>query len=549
MIPTSLSVRNFMCYRAGVDLDLRGIRVACLSGDNGAGKSALLDCITWALWGKARVNSDRELIALNATEMEVTFGFELNDQDYRVTRRRTRSGAGPLSLDIQILDGELWRTIGGATARETQRTIDQLLKMDYDTFINSAFILQGRADEFTTKTPALRKQTLGEILNLSDYDRFEELARQQLRDRERLIRQIDADIERFDARLAELPARRDDVGKLSQQLIDIADEVDQMTERASKVHERLRGLEAAARQRDDIRQEMTSLDREIAKLGDEVTRTSARIEKHRAVLARREEIEGRHRELVELRREQEQVGMALAQRQSLLQERRTVELAIQQALHSIQSQLQSVRDRIEGLSRTASARTQIEAEQANLRAEIAGLGDPMQKLELLRVAQSALETRRGELSAENEQLKKEMNVLKGKIDQLDQATAVCPVCQQELGPEERKRLGEEYKIEGTALGNRFRENRTSIVRIDADIHQNKQESQEVERLRQRLEQLARSEASLNERLAVAMRAEAEVAEFRAREAELSAKLRGKLDRARGAPQAAGDRPASGGDPI
>ncbi|HEX3722627.1 MAG TPA: SMC family ATPase, partial [Nitrolancea sp.] len=170
-----------MCYRTAIEIDLRGIRVACLSGENGAGKSALLDSITWALWGKARVNSDRELIALNATEMEVTFGFELDDQEFRVTRRRTRAGAGQLALDLQTLDETRWRTISGATARETQKAIDRLLKMDYDTFINSAFILQGRADEFTMKTPALRKQTLAEILSLSEYDRYEELARRQYR--------------------------------------------------------------------------------------------------------------------------------------------------------------------------------------------------------------------------------------------------------------------------------------------------------------------------------------------------------------------------------
>src|SRR5919205_1900298 len=124
MVPTSLSVRNFMCYRTPVDIDLRGVRVACLSGDNGAGKSALLDCITWALWGKARVNNDRQLMALNATEMEVTFGFVLNGQEFRVIRRRTRGGSGPLTLDLQIKDGEPWRAISGATARETQPATD-----------------------------------------------------------------------------------------------------------------------------------------------------------------------------------------------------------------------------------------------------------------------------------------------------------------------------------------------------------------------------------------------------------------------------------------
>ena len=59
MIPHKLTVRNFMCYRDDVTpLHFDGIDVVCLSGDNGAGKSALLDAMTWALWGRARAKSD-----------------------------------------------------------------------------------------------------------------------------------------------------------------------------------------------------------------------------------------------------------------------------------------------------------------------------------------------------------------------------------------------------------------------------------------------------------------------------------------------------------
>ena len=46
MIPLKLHLRNFMPY-ADAAIDFRGIRVGCIAGDNGAGKSALLDAITW----------------------------------------------------------------------------------------------------------------------------------------------------------------------------------------------------------------------------------------------------------------------------------------------------------------------------------------------------------------------------------------------------------------------------------------------------------------------------------------------------------------------
>ncbi|HEC36267.1 MAG TPA: hypothetical protein ENI39_07020, partial [Anaerolineae bacterium] len=70
MIPCRLSLTNFMCYRQAT-VDFSGIHVACLAGENGAGKSALLDAITWALWGKSRAKRDDELIRLGEDEMEV----------------------------------------------------------------------------------------------------------------------------------------------------------------------------------------------------------------------------------------------------------------------------------------------------------------------------------------------------------------------------------------------------------------------------------------------------------------------------------------------
>ena len=54
MIPTKLEITNFMPYRNPDPLDFSGIHVACLSGDNGAGKSALLEAMVWALWARAR---------------------------------------------------------------------------------------------------------------------------------------------------------------------------------------------------------------------------------------------------------------------------------------------------------------------------------------------------------------------------------------------------------------------------------------------------------------------------------------------------------------
>src|SRR5947209_19206750 len=94
MIPIRLSVRNFMCYRGdGAVLELDGVHLACLSGENGAGKSALLGAMTWALWGKARDEvPDDQLISQGAIDMSVEFDFILGNCRYRVIRKCSLKG-------------------------------------------------------------------------------------------------------------------------------------------------------------------------------------------------------------------------------------------------------------------------------------------------------------------------------------------------------------------------------------------------------------------------------------------------------------------------
>ncbi|MFC2069641.1 AAA family ATPase, partial [Chloroflexota bacterium] len=226
MIPIKLSVRNFMPYRDNVPpLDFTGIHTASISGDNGNGKSALIDAITWALWGKTRAKSDDDLIHMGENEMEVEFDFAIGDQAYRVIRKRTkpksRRGQGQSSLEFQAAAGNGFKPITGNSIRETEQKIRDTLKMDYETFVNSAFLRQGHADEFTQQPPVKRKEVLANILGLNLYDELEdrarELARQQETEKsftENAIKELKSELERKPEYEAELEQAQTELVKI-----------------------------------------------------------------------------------------------------------------------------------------------------------------------------------------------------------------------------------------------------------------------------------------------------------------------------------------------
>ncbi|MBF2080637.1 MAG: AAA family ATPase [Synechococcales cyanobacterium T60_A2020_003] len=178
MIPQRLTLKNFLSYRSAT-LEFAGLHVACICGENGAGKSSLLEAIAWAVWGQSRASNDDDVIHLGELEAQVDFVFEHAGHLYRIIRSRQRNQSSYLEFQVRTPSG--FRTLTARGIRATQQLIQQHLKLDYDTFVNSAYLRQGRADEFMLKRPSERKQILSDLLKLDQYDTLAEEAKERSR--------------------------------------------------------------------------------------------------------------------------------------------------------------------------------------------------------------------------------------------------------------------------------------------------------------------------------------------------------------------------------
>ena len=273
MIPIEIDPVNFLAYRNPGPLSFEGIHVACLTGPNGAGKSSLLDAMTWAVWGKARSSSPDDLVhqihdgdlSPGSRDMRVSFSFRQDNQIYRVIRQRKSGKRGASLLEFQIWNtsSETWHPLSEGTIRATEKKIDELIRLDYETFINSALLIQGRADEFTTKTPAQRKQVLSNILALSRWEEYEQSAKD-------IIVDLKADLQRLDGRLEELD-KEISLGDVHKNELEMAEtravEIATQLSEAEKVWADLEGVRTELvswqRQIDDATRRISSLEREV----------------------------------------------------------------------------------------------------------------------------------------------------------------------------------------------------------------------------------------------------------------------------------------------
>lgn len=190
MIPLTLTLKNFLSYGDQLQtINFEPYALICLSGKNGNGKSAMLDAMTWALWGQARKISgtskaDDGLLRLGQTRMMVSFEFSCNGRQYRIRREFAKTHGKPYAaLDFELHDeaGGRYVSLTDKTIRGTQEKIEQLIGLDFETFVNSSFLRQGQSNEFSKKSPKERKQILTTILGLSQYDQLQQLALEHAR--------------------------------------------------------------------------------------------------------------------------------------------------------------------------------------------------------------------------------------------------------------------------------------------------------------------------------------------------------------------------------
>lgn len=315
MIPVALRLKNFMSYGEDAPvLDFEQFQVACLSGRNGQGKSALLDALTWALWGEARKSSgqhkpDAELLRIGSYDMSVEFTFDIEGERYRVYRwyQETQTGKTSKSgLELNVYEtGGTYRPLTGATQRETQERIGEVVGLDYDTFINSAFLLQGRSDEFTKKRPSERKEVLGKILNLSRYDALAERAAERDREARRRLEQADVEI----ARLQDVLAPEDEWQAERAQL---ASQIDEQQATLTTLREQERGLVEAlavlngrAREAESLRRILADLEHRRLACERTAETLGTRIAEAEALIARADQIERDHTRFRQLQHERD----------------------------------------------------------------------------------------------------------------------------------------------------------------------------------------------------------------------------------------------------
>ena len=492
MIPRRLRLRNFLSYR-DCELDFSSLQLATLAGRNGDGKSALLDAITWALWGEARGRVEDDRIYHGEHDMRVELDFEVDGDRYRVIRKRTRGRSGALDL-FQLDDLGNLRPVTGGTTRETQAELTRRLHMDHQTFINSVFLVQGRSNEFTTQTPSGRKEVLRKVLAL---DRYEELSRHAHDRRRAAAAEADYEarkIEGDEKALEEAPAVEAALG-------EVVRERDSVRLRLQEEEKELGDLRIAAAEHDRreraVEEAATLLEareKDVVRRTQAVATLEADLAAVQETLEHAADIEAAYGRLREARDEER----ALA---SLAAEARAIEDAIAVADREIAQERTGLDTRIEGLDAERKRRVVLVAGLPALRAEEAGLQQERERLAQIDAevqcerdaggeAQRVQAARAGEAGG----YRARAQDLKDRETTLADAEGepLCPVCRKPLTPEELHNTLDQYRRERHELGAQWKTAQASVAQAETSATNHEKRATGLQRERTDLDARIRS---------------------------------------------------------
>ena len=313
MIPVRLSLINFMPYKGEVPpIDFSGIHIASICGDNGSGKSSLIDAMTWALWGKTRAKTDDDLIHQGETGMQVTFDFTVDGQLYRVVRKHSKAkskrSSGQSSLDLFIAYDGNFKPISGDRIGDTENKVVDILHMDYDTFVNSAFLRQGHADQFTVARPVERKAVLTNILGLSAYDRLELDARNYANRCEADKILLENNIKDIDAELSRRPVYEAELNFAQSQLSEVDKSITALESRLNQLRRDKELLLAKQQQVVQLDEQINRMSRDLNRWTEQARQHSLRAKEYTQLLEKRQSIEEGYTRLVSLRKLNDELG-------------------------------------------------------------------------------------------------------------------------------------------------------------------------------------------------------------------------------------------------
>ena len=168
------------------EVDFEKNNTNLIVGTNGAGKSTILDALTFVLFNKPfrKINKPQLVNTTNEKDCLVEIEFSINNRDYLVRR-----GIKPNIFDIEVNGSLLHKE---ADDRANQRILeDSILKVNYKSFTQIVILGSSTFVPFMQLTTANRREVIEDLLDIRIFSAMNLLIKDKIREKKDQIKSLE----------------------------------------------------------------------------------------------------------------------------------------------------------------------------------------------------------------------------------------------------------------------------------------------------------------------------------------------------------------------
>ncbi len=471
-----ISLHNFGSH-AGTELTFSD-GINAIIGENGAGKTTILEAISYALYPRS-VRNQESIIRTGSPGLKVELEFELNGHHYLIVREKEREGRSSALL-YELLGNQ--RKLLQRDQSKVSKQVEALLGVGRETFLQAIYVRQGEIADLLEQAPAKRKELIGRLLGMEALEGIWE--------------ELKNAISRLDSKLYSIESEMKGIGDVFKEEASLLEELERLKEKKGILEKQEKELNSEIY---SLKSEISSLD----KLDKRYMSLKAK-EENLSVSASQlaKEIESKRKELIRI----EEVLVKLPDLEAIaskyeiisgVKEKITRIMRLRDRLNYLKKRKDELNSYEKRISSLSSLKKEREALEIKFR-ELSSLKDELIRLEeQLKILEEKASRIREHIIEERNMFRSSLAELSGLIGlELDESKDIDRIITGEIRSLETSINGLEFSLsslkdEKSKLYERIEHNRRYLEDLNGDINKcplcgSKLDKKSIERLRRRL---------------------------------------------------------------